>query len=335
MLKIFAGRSNEPLAKEIARYVEDRLSGKAPVDNMLGALDKRRKFSDGEIYVRFGENIRGCDVFIVQATNQPQENIQELEMMVDAARGASAGRVTAVIPYFGYARQDRKDRSRANVTAITQVKKLKILGLDRLIILDAHSSAVENAAWALDIKCDHLWARPAILRHLREREDFARFMEEGFVIGAPDLNAGKYARGYAKALGANVPIVFVEKRRDSSTGNTEILNVIGDPRNKNVFIVDDMIDSGGTLGDAARAFKSRGARRVCALAVHGVFGGVSGKISGRLTKSPIEKIFVTDSIYRKKYPPKVEVVSVADILGEAIWRTNANQSVSSLFDEEA
>ena len=340
-LKIFSGRSNEPLARAIANYITDKhgrhLASCGQIGFELGALDeKRREFSCGELYTRYGENLRGCDVFVVQSTNQPHQNDEELRMMVDTAMLASAARVTAVIPYFGYARQDRKDKSRAPISAVRKVKELVACGTDRLLVLDVHSSAVETAAAALNTPCDHLWARPVFVEFMKENREFIQFMEEGFVVGAPDLNAGKFARGYAEALGGNVPLVLVEKRRDASTGETETLNVIGDPSGKNVLIIDDMIDSGGTVADAARAFKERGAKRIFALATHGVFNGTKNKVSPKLTRSSsVERIIITDSIYRECYPRgiecKVEMVSVSSLLGEAIFRIHASQPVSELF----
>lgn len=332
-LKIFSGRSNEPLACEIIRYLLATTSTRyvEPGGRKLGQLDSKRGFSDGELYARFDENIRGCDVFIVQSTNQPHENDEELRMMVHTARLASAGRITAVIPYFGYARQDRKDKSRAPISAVRKVKELVACGVDRFLVLDVHSSAVETAAAALNTPCDHLWARLAFLKHIRNDQKFRQFMEEGFVVGAPDLNAGKFARGYAEALGKNIPLVLVEKRRDVSTGGTEVLNVIGNPRGKNVLIVDDLISSGSTLRDAAKAFKGRGAKRIFALSTHAAFSD-DEIVKDNLSQPTIEKIFLTNSIRRKQYPSNVEIVSVAELLGEAIYRIHTDQSVSSLFE---
>ena len=338
-LKIFSGRSNEPLAKAIVDHIatsESRyLSRHGQSDFAIGLLDeKRRDFADGELYARYGENLRGCDVFIVQSTNQPHQNDEELRMMVDTAKLASAGRVTAVIPYFGYARQDRKDKSRAPVSAVRKVKELVACGVDRLLLLDVHSSAVEGAAAALNTPCDHLWARPIFLNYMSSNPEFAEFMgQQRVVIAAPDLNAGKFARGYAESIwkefGLNLPIVLVEKRRDPSTGETEVLNVIGDVRGKNVLLVDDMIDTGGTTCDAETALIGRGAKRIWALATHGLF---SGEALQRIDDSTIERVFITDSIHREKFSDKINVVPVAYLLAEAIFRIHSNQSVSSLFE---
>lgn len=346
-LKIFSGRSNEPLAQEIIHCLDGNLHMKVDMgytDVHLGALDPRRQFPDGELYVRYDENLRGSDVFIIQSTNQPSENDEELRMMIKTARSASAERVTAVIPYFGYARQDRKDKSRAPVSAVRKVIEYKAVGVDRVVVLDVHSSAVEIACEALDVRCDHLWARPEFVKCLKQDAKFTGFVQEGFVVAAPDLNAGKFARGYAeniwKTFGVNAPIALVEKRRDPSSGKSEVLNVIGDVGGKNVLLVDDMIDTGGTTCDAVYAFQKRGARRIFALATHGVF---SASALLRINESPIEKVFITDSIRHKGNPMidriglytcerKLVYVSVAPLLAEAIFRIHTNQSVSSLFE---
>jgi len=332
-LKIFSGRSNEPLAQEIVDCLAARHGERYQEAIKLGSLDEKRGFSDGELYTRYGENIRGCDVFIVQSTNQPHENDEELRMMVDTAKLASAGRITAVIPYFGYARQDRKDKSRAPVSVVRKVKELAACGVDRLLVLDVHSSAVEIAAAAINIPCDHLWAKPVFIRHMADNQEFVKFLKSGLVIAGPDLNAGKFVRGYAEAIwkefGLNIPIALIEKRRDPSTGRTEILNVIGDVRGKNVLLVDDMIDTGGTTCDAVYAFKDEGSRETWALATHGLF---SGKALQRIRRSPIEKVLITDSIRRKNFPSGISAVSVATLLGKAIFCIHTNQSVSELFE---
>lgn len=339
-LKIFSGRSNEPLAEEIVRCLAGNMRMAIDIDTgcndvRLGALDEKRVFSDGELYIRYGENLRGRDVFIVQSTNQPPQNDEELRMMVDTAKLASASRVTAVIPYFGYARQDRKDKSRAPVSAVRKVKELVACGVDRLLVLDVHSSAVETAAQALNTPCDHLWAKPVFMKHMKDSSEFAKFMSEGFVVAGPDLNAAKFTRGYAEAIwkdfGLNMPIALIEKRRDPSTGKTEILNVIGDVKEKNILLVDDMIDTGGTIYDAENAFRDRGAKRIWALATHGVF---SGEALSRILESTIERVFITDSInnYSPPFCSKFSKISVAPLLAEAIFRIHTNQSVSSLFE---
>ena len=332
-LKIFSGRSNEPLAQKIVDYLAARHCEYFEQAIKLGSLDEKRGFSDGELYTRYGENIRGCDVFIVQSTNQPHENDEELRIMVDTAKLASAGRITAVIPYFGYARQDRKDKSRAPVSAVRKVKELAVCGVDRLLVLDVHSSAVEIAAAAINIPCDHLWARPVFIRHMADNQEFVEFLNSGVVIAGPDLNAGKFVRGYAEAIwkefDINIPIALIEKRRDPSTGETEILNVIGDVSGKNVLLIDDMIDTGGTTCDAACAFKDEGAGKIWALATHGLF---SGRALTAINKSPIEKVFTSDSICNVNLPKKSIVVSAASLLSEAIFCIHTNQSVSSLFD---
>ena len=318
-MKIVSCNSNNQLSEEISKYLKKPL-----------CRCSITRFADMEIFVEILENVRGEDVFVIQSTSYPaNDNLMELLVTIDALKRGSARRITAVIPYFGYARQDRKDKSRAPVSAVRKVKELVACGVDRLLLLDVHSSAVEGAAAALNTPCDHLWARPVFLDYIRGNPEFAEFMEQGFVIAAPDLNAGKFARGYAEALG-NVPLVLVEKRRDPSSGRTEILNVIGEVQDKNVLIVDDLIGTGGTLIDAAQLFKKEGAKRIQALATHGVFAG-KGSL-GRIMSSPIEKVLVTNSILRGYDYSGVEIVSVAKLLGEAIFRIHSNQSVSSLFE---
>ncbi len=334
-LKIFSGRSNEPLAREIVQFLRFRIKAEAgdisgeEFNLQLGILDEKRGFPDGELYVRYGENLRGRDVFIVQSTNQPHENDEELRMMIKTARSASAERVTAVIPYFGYARQDRKDKSRAPVSAVRKVIEYKAVGVDRLLVLDVHSSAVEIACEALDVRCDHLWARPQFVKYLRQDVEFIKFMQEGFAVAAPDLNAGKFARGYAEALGCKRPIALIEKRRDVTSGDTDVRNVIGDVADVNLLVVDDMLDTWGTQEKAVAAFRMNGAKRIFTLATHGLF---SKYACSKIEKSPIERVYITNSINKKYLPSKAQVVSVAELLAEAIFRIHNNDSVSSLFE---
>lgn len=334
-LKIFSGRSNEPLARAIVEYIGSRHAPDVgPV--ALGRLDERRRnFADGELYVRLMENVRGADVFIVQSTNQPDSHAVELKRMISAAVCASALRVTAVVPYFGYARQDRKDKSRAVVSAVEETREIIQAGASRLLVLDVHSSAVENAAHFAHVPCDHLFARPSFLEHLRADEDFLRVLADNdLVVAGPDLNAGKLARKYAEAFG-NVPIVLAYKVRDLNSGDTEVLSVIGEVENKDVLIVDDMIDTAGTLCEAAAVFRQMGAKRIFALAAHGLFSrNMKTGIEARtlIASSAIERVFITDSILQKNLPSRAEVVSVAPLLGEAIFRIHVHQSVSSLFD---
>lgn len=327
-LKIFSGRSNLPLAQAVVRYLNQSDNARGPV--ALGNLDARRNFSDGELYVRYAENIRGADVFIIQSTNQPDTNLVELFSMIDTARSASAKRITVVIPYYGYARQDWKDKSRAPVTAALLPRLLKASASDvefRVVLLDVHSNVTTGAFHAVGVAADHLWTRPTFLRYFSDNPSVLSVSQKKLAVAAPDINAGKYARRYAESFGA--PFAIVEKRR-GKPNESEVLNVIGDVDGRDVLIVDDMIDTAGTLCNAAEALRNLGAQRVFALAPHGVF---SGKASERIRNSLLEKIFITDSIAHTALPERTEVVSVSSLLGEAIWRIHTNQSVSSLFEE--
>lgn len=334
-LWVFAGRSNEPLAEKIAEYVQRKIAiagdyRKAPfLNKVFGGLDPRKNFNDGEIYVRYGENIRGADIFIVQSTNQPHENLMELFIMIHTARLASAGRITAIIPYFGYARQDWKDKSRAPITASLIPRLLEAAGVDRVVLLDTHSNGISNAFAALNVQSDHLWARPTLVKYLRMLKEQCTLSDREFAVAAPDLHAVKLARAYAENLG-NLPLVVVEKRRPKP-GETKVLNIIGEVNGKDVLIVDDMIDTAKTMFSAADALKERGAEKIYALGTHGIF---SGSALPDLTASRIEMMFVTDSIRQKLLPnPRLTVVSIAELLGEAIYRIHKNESVSSLFED--
>lgn len=327
LLKIFAGRSNEPLAQAIDQCLIGTHGEAIKYPTVLGKLDERRQFDDGELYVRFGENIRGADVFIVQSTNQPDTHIWELLVMVHTARLASAGRITAVIPYLGYARQDWKDKSRAPISISAFAVALHSVGVDRVVLLDAHSHVAQGVFSARNIPCDHLWARPIFLQYLRSLPDIWK-SGQGFVLVAPDINAAKLARKYAESLG-NVPLVIVEKRRPKP-GETEVLNIAGNVAEKDVLMVDDLIDSARTMCNAAEALKNLGAGRIFALATHGVF---CADASARIANSYLEQIWVTNSIaQRRALSPKINFVSIAGLLAEAIWRIHTDQSVSSLFE---
>lgn len=317
-LKIFSGTSNEPLAEEIANHISAR--------NGLGKMDEKRRHPDGEVYARYAENIRDCDAFIIQSTNPPAEFSKELAIMIHTAVLASARRITAVVPYFGYARQDRKDKSRAPVSVIPEVRDIISNGAHRLLILDPHSSAIEVAAGAWNTPCDRLTSLPVFVDYIRSSPEFKDFIKK-LVVAAPDLNAGNLARDYAQAFGAG-PIAVIEKRRDPDSGQTDIHNVIGDVRGKNVLIADDMIDTGGTECNAAQAFKERGANEIFALATHGLF---TEPALERIAESSISKVFVTNSIVQRNLPDFVHIVSVAKLLGEAIMRIHTGDSVSSLL----
>lgn len=331
-LRLFAGRSNEKLARDIARYINSKseFEGKTSV---LGELDSRRNFRDGELYVRFGTNVRGRDVFIIQSTNQPDSHLTELNSLIHTAKLASAGRITAVIPYFGYARQDWKDKSRAPIMVARIAREIGLAsGVDRVIFLDVHSNVTPGVFAALNIQTDHLWARPEFVKYLKNNLWRWR-SERKFVVAAPDVHAANLAQAYAKDLGAE-SFVVIGKRRPKP-GDAEVSFVLGEVSGQDVLIVDDIIDSGGTIINAAEVLRERGAADIYALTTHGVFSENSVK---RLQNSLLKFIFVTDSIAHVREItlrcPKFNVVSVAGLLGEAILRTHNNESVSSLFEGE-
>ena len=307
-MKIFSGAAHKALAQKIADYVGVPL-GDATVD----------AFPDGETFVRFNENIRGRDVYIVQPTCPPtNQNLMELLIMVDAACRASADRITAVIPFFGYARQDRKDQPRVPITAKLIANLLTAAGVDRVITVDLHAQQV---AGFFDIPVDHLYALPVIIRHLRSRG-----MQDTVVV-SPDVGGLKMASAYSQALGAGLAIVA--KRRKSAT-EIEALYVIGEVRGRNVLLVDDLTETAGTLTSAARILKSHGAQRIFAGVSHAVLSDLAFE---RLIESEIEELICTDSVpVRHKDGCKVTELSIAELLGEGIKRIHNDESVSSLFE---
>jgi ribose-phosphate pyrophosphokinase len=309
-LKLFAGRSNRRLAEKIAQRIGVPL-GECKIEN----------FSDGEIWVKYSENIRGTDVFIVQSTNPPAEQMMELLIMVDAAKRASARKVTTVIPYFGYARQDRKDQPRVAITAKLMANLLTASGVDRVIAMDLHAPQIQGF---FDIPVDHLQAAPAFNRHFQNL-DYSRV-----TIVSPDVGNMKRARTYAERMGCELAVI--DKRRTS--GSTAVIeNIIGTVEGRDVLMIDDMIATAGTVCEAARIVKNRGARSVRAAATHAVFAGPCFE---RLQQAPLSEIVVTDTIpvsaETRALVPALRVLTVADILGEAISRIHKHQSVSSLFN---
>lgn len=338
-LKIFSGRSNEPLAKAIVQHLQEMRDPELKMGTIMRRDTPTGDFPDGEPYTRYGENIRNSDVFIIQSTNQPDRHLFELLVMADTAKSASAERVTAVIAYFGFGRQDQKDKSRAPVTSDTVIKLLKAVGVDRLILLDIHSEGILNAARALSINCDHLWTLRVFLKHASENREIQQFISEGAVVAAPDVNAGRMTSGYAQAL--HLPMVYIDKERDPASGKTRIRGFIGDCKDKNVLMVDDMIDTAGTLCSGAEELKKHGARRIFAFCAHGLF---SGDAINKVRDSVIERVIVTDSVNPASLPgetlwslghAKVKRVSVASLLAEAIWEVHSPKgSVSKLFELE-
>ncbi len=307
--KVFSGGSNPLLAEKIAKKL------KIP----LGRVELKR-FSDGEIWVKFGENIRGCDVFIVQSTNPPAENLMELLIMVDAAKRASAKRITAVIPYFGYSRQDRKDQPRVSITAKLVANLITVAGADRVMTMDLHASQIQGF---FDIPFDHLYGS-SIFSSLFKK------MNEDLAVVSPDVGGIKIARAYAKRLHAD--LVVIDKRRPKPN-HAEVVHLIGNVKDRNVLLVDDLIDTGGTFVEAIKALKAKGAKRIFGAVTHPLF---SGEAISRIENSNIEKLYVLDTIPHKKEikNSKINVISASSIFAEAIRRTYNNESISSLFETD-
>ena len=309
-LKVFSGRSNLEIAEKIASTL-DRDLGKISI----------RTFSDGEIWVKYEENIRGCDVFIIQSTNGPSENIMELALMVDAAVRASADTVTVVMPYFGYGRQDRKDQPRVPISSRVMVDILTALGTNRIITLDLHSTQIQGFA---NIPFDNLYSRTIIHEAIKDEN----FISENTVVLAPDIGSVKMSQSYAKALGMH--FALIDKRR-FAPNQAEVNHLIGELQDMDVLIIDDMIDTAGTTVNAAIAAISKGAKSVTAVANHGV---LSGPAIEKLSDSNIRKVIITDTIQipENKKINKLKIVSVAKIFGEAVNRVHNGESVSALFE---
>ena len=309
-LKIFSGRSNPRLAEKIA----------ANLNQKLGEISIRT-FADGEIWIKYEENIRGCDVFIIQSTNAPSENIMELALMIDAAVRASADTVTVVIPYFGYGRQDRKDQPRVPISSRVFVDIITAMGSDRIITLDLHSTQIQGFA---KIPFDNLYSRSIIFEAIKNEN----FNSKNSVVLAPDIGSVKMSQGYAKNL--DMHFALIDKRR-FAPNQAEINHLIGDLKGMDVLIIDDMIDTAGTLVNAAEAAIEEGALSVTAIATHGV---LSYPAIDRLEKSKIKKIIITDtiSINKEKIVDKLKIVSVSSIFGKAIDRVHNSESVSALFE---
>ena len=276
------------------------------------------RFEDGEVSVRFNENIRGSDVFIVQATGAPAENLMELLVMLDAAKRASARRVTAVLPYFGYARQDRKDQPRAPISAKLVANLITVAGADRALTMDLHSAQIQGF---FDIPFDHLYAAPVLIEY------FSAKNITDLMVVAPDIGSVKMARAYAKRLGAELGLVDKRRPRPDSV---EVMNIIGEVEGKNVVLFDDVITTGSTLCQAAQAIRAQGAREIYAGVTHGMFA--PGAIE-RIQKSPIRELVITDTIHHgpEGLPGNITELSVAGLLGEAVQRIHEERSLSSLF----
>jgi len=309
-MKLISGTANPELAQKISEYLAIPL-----------VQTKITRFSDGEIFVEINENVRGADVFIIQPTCPPvNENLVELLIMIDAARRASARRITAVIPYYGYARQDRKTAPRTPITAKLVANVIVVAGARRVLTMDLHAGQIQGF---FDIPVDHLYAMPVFLEYLKNK-----FRGEEIVIVSPDAGGVERAREYAKRLNATMAIV--DKRRPKPN-ESEVMNIIGDVKDKIAVIIDDMIDTAGTVCKAASAIMERGAKEVYAVATHPV---LSGPAVERLAQSPIKEVIVSDTIPLReeaKRLDKIKVLSVSKLLGEAIRRIHTDDSISSLF----
>ena len=311
-MKVFSGSSNPGLVRKICQAL----------DIEMGALT-RKKFSDGEIWVRFDENIRGQDVFIVQSTCQPADNIVELLIIIDAAKRSSAGRITVVLPYYGYARQDRKDQPRVPISARLFMDMIVKAGANRIIAMDLHSMQIQGY---VDIPFDHLFSRPALMKHFRND---GMFDEPDLVVVAPDM--GSVARSRSIAMYMQKGLAIIDKRR-TAHNMAEAMNIIGDVKDKKCLIIDDMADTAGTLVAAAKHLKEEGAKEVICAFTHAV---LSGPAIERLKKSEITRIVTTDTIAlpEEKLLPNMEIVSVANLFAASIKRSHKNESISDLFYE--
>jgi len=309
-LKIFSGRSNLALAQGIVDVLG--------MD--LGDLTIRT-FADGELWVKYEENIRGQDVFIIQSTNEPADNLIELFLLLDAAVRASAQRVTAVIPYFGYGRQDRKDQPRVPISSRVMVDIITTTGADRIISMDLHSTQIQGFA---SIPFDHLYSRMVLMDTLKKLD----FSPDNCTVLAPDVGSAAMGQSYARSLG--VHFALIDKRR-YAPNKAEVSHLIGDLEGKDVLIIDDMIDTAGTTVSAAQAAMDKGAKSVTAAATHGV---LSDPAIDRLKEAPIKELIITDtiSVKKEKQLPNMKIVSVANVFAEAIKRIHNGESVSALFD---
>src|ERR671921_1024311 len=310
-VKLVAGNSNRPLAEAIGAYLDVPLT-----------RCQVRRFADMEIFVEIQENVRGEEVFVIQSTSFPaNDHLMELLIMIDALRRASARRITAVIPYFGYARQDRKSASRAPISAKLVANLITHAGVDRVLTLDLHAGQIQGF---FDIPTDNLFGAPVMVRDIKDRMN-----SSDKVVVSPDVGGVVRARAIAKRIDA--PLAIVDKRRERA-GESEVMNIIGDVEGRSCILVDDIVDSGGTLCNAAEALLKNGAREVYAYITHGV---LSGGAVARIASSKLKQLVISDSIMPTeavKVAHNIRVLSIAPLMGEAIGRTATESSVSSLFD---
>lgn len=308
-LAIFSGNANPELAESIAKYLKTKL-GNALVS----------RFSEGEIQVKINENVRGKDVFVIQSTSPPpNENLMELLIIIDALRRASAARITAVLPYYGYARQDRKDQPRVPISAKLVANLITVAGASRILTVDLHAGQIQGF---FDIPVDHLFAVNVFVEY------FKKLHLEDLVVVSPDVGGIKMARAYAKRFGADLAII--DKRRINDK-QTEVMNIMGEVKGKNAIIVDDLIATAGSLVEATQALKDHGTKDIYAAITHPV---LSGPALERIENCALKHMAVCDTIpvEDSKFHPKIKVLSVASLLGEAIKRIHQEESVSSLFD---
>jgi ribose-phosphate pyrophosphokinase len=308
-LRLFSGSSNLPLSTEVARYLG--------ID--LGPMIRKR-FADGELYIQIQESIRGCDVYLIQPCCQPvNDHLMELLIMIDACRRASARQITAVIPYYGYARADRKTAGRESITAKLVANLITEAGATRILAMDLHSSQIQGY---FDIPVDHVYGSPVILDYIASKK------LNDLVVVSPDVGGVARARAFAKKLN-DAPLAIIDKRRQAHNV-AEVLNVIGDVRGKTAVLVDDMIDTAGTITEGARLLRQEGASQVYACATHAVF---SPPAIERLSSGLFEEVIVTNSIPIPPEDrfPQLTLLSVANVLGETIWRIHEDSSVSSMF----
>ena len=309
-MKLLTGNSNKILSKNIAKYLKSKL-----VNSSI------RKFSDGEIYVEINENIRGNSIFIIQSISSPaNDNLMELLLVIDALKRSSAKNITAVIPYFGYARQDRKVVPRTSISAKLVSNLITKAGADRVVTVDLHAGQIQGF---FDIPVDNLFATPIFARHIKRK-----IKSKKIICVAPDVGGTERAKALGKLL--NVGLAIVDKRRPKP-GQSQVMNVIGDVKNQTCIIVDDIIDSGGTITNAAKALKARGAKEVYVYITHGV---LSGDAVRKIKKSVIKNLVITDTIdnhEKTKNVKNIEVLPISGLMGEAIKRISNSTSVSDLF----
>ena len=307
-VKLLVGSGNHALSEEIARSL-----GVEPAKLTI------TRFADGEIFVRIDENVRGNDVFILQPTNPPADNIMELLLLIDAAKRASAARITCVMPYYGYSRQDRKDQPRVAIGAKLVANMIVTAGAHRVVGIDFHQHQLQGF---FDIPVDHLYAAPVFVSHYRKKQ------LHDVVVVAPDVGSAKMARGFAKRL--NGSLAIIDKRRPRPN-QSEVVNVVGEVEGRDCILTDDMIDTAGTVSEASRALKGLGAKDIYVCATHAL---LSGPAVERLSNAPITEVTVTDTvrIAEEKHFPQLTILSVGDLLAKAIRYIHSEQSVSSLFE---